>query len=519
MMANEQTSHNRARRGIRFSALWLLPLLWGALAWGWQQQRWALTYGGGGPDFATSLRGPDAGSLEAGPYLATGYTNSYGLGKQDGWAWQLDDRGVSLWQKTYGGAEDDDFQAAALAADGGAVVAGSTRSFGVVGQDAWVMRLDTAGESVWQYAFGGVGNESARAIWATADGGYVLAGSSSSGSAGGSDGWVWRLDAAGNIVWQAIYGGPAVDEFKAVVATADGGFAVAGETWSFGAALSDAWLLKLGSDGAVIWQKRYGDLLADGWLALQSAANGGVIAAGYTDSAGTGGQDAWVMQVDAAGEVVWQAAYGGVDTDRAEALLPLAGGGYLVTGVTESFGAGHEDAWVFRLDDQGQIVWQKTYGSSLAADAAKSITAAPLGALAGGALLAGYTFSFGAGAADAWLLQLDAEGAVDDTTLIGDSQAAVVTTAVAGLPTDAVGLAAAIAARSLPASWQTVGGGVATLAPRRALNQAVTPTPPTAAMNGANAASPITPYLSLGLACLLAAWVGFRLWRGMRRRF
>lgn len=513
-MGNQPTSPHSVRRAVSLAVSWLLPLLWGASAWGWQQQRWALTYGGTAADFATSLQDVDAGRQGVGDYLVAGYTNSYGSGKQDGWVWRLDAQGSSLWQKAYGGAEDDDFLAMALAADGGAAVAGSTHSFGVIGQDAWVMRLDAAGESVWQYAFGGVGNETARAIWPAADDGYVLAGSSSSGSAGGADGWVWRLDAAGDIVWQFTYGGAAVDELKAVVATADGGFAVAGETWSFGAALSDGWLLKLDSSGGVLWQKRYGDLLADGWLALQATADGGVIVAGYTDSVGTGGQDAWVMRLDAAGDVLWQTAYGGVDADRAEALLPLIEGGFVVTGVTESFGAGHEDAWAFRLDEAGQIVWQKTYGGSLGGDVARSIAAAP----DGGALLGGHTFSFGAGEADAWIVRLDAQGVADNAALVRESWAAAVPTAMDGRPTNAAAQPAAIAARSLLAPSQTVNGAAAALAPRRVLNPALTPTPPAAALNPTQTASPITAYGSLGLACLLTAWVGFRLWRGLRRR-
>ncbi len=500
---------NRGRRAAGLAALWLLPLLWGAVAWGWQQQRWAWTYGESGADFATSVQ-----RLEDG-YLGAGYTNSYGSGKQDGWVWRLDEQGSSRWQKVYGGAEDDDFLAAALAADGGMVAAGSTLSFGVIGQDAWAMRLDAAGESVWQYAYGGVGNEAAQAIWPTVDGGYVLAGSSSSGSAGGADGWVWRLDAAGDIVWQFVYGGPAVDEFQAVTATTDGGFVVAGETWSFGAALSDGWLLKLDGSGGVVWQKRYGDLLADGWLALQAAADGGVIVAGYTDSVGTGGQDAWVMRLDAAGDALWQMAYGGVDADRAEALLTLADGSYLVAGVTESFGAGHEDAWVLRLDDGGKIVWQKTYGGSLAGDVASAITAAP----AGGAVFAGHTFSFGAGEVDAWGVRLDGQGLADDATLGQDSWGVAVPAAIEGRPTNAAALPAAIAARSLPAQAQAVDAAAAALAPRRVIiRNALTPTPPATAISPTATASPAIAYWSLGLACLLIAWVGLRLWPGIRRR-
>lgn len=491
----KQTRHTIPPRSLWF----LLSLLAGALGFTWlQQQGWALTYGSPGSDFAASVV-----TLEEGGYLAAGYTDSFGAGKQDGWVWRLNDDGGVVWQKVYGGAEDDTFAAVVNAAAGGFVAVGTTRSFDVVGQDAWVARLDAQGRSLWQNAYGGTGNETASAIWSPLDGGYWVAGSTSSGSAGGDDGWVWRLDAAGEVIWQMAYGGAAVDTFAAVVGTTDGNFVVAGETWSFGAALSDAWVLKLDREGNVLWQNRYGGALADGARALQPTADGGVVVAGYTDSLGMGGRDAWVWQLDTAGEVVWQFALGDVGTDETHGLLRLPDKGLLVVGATDSFGAGNGDAWAARLDANGQLVWQRAYGGSVAADAANSVA---LGQ-AGGTLLAGHTFAFGAGAADAWLLLVDDAGGVADGNLMYASEARETRTTVTGTPTEGSGRQAETAARSLDARAQAVTGTAATLT--------TTPTPSVALSAGTD--TPAAPYLSLGFAAALVAWVGWRLWRGRDR--
>jgi hypothetical protein len=300
-------------------------------------------------------------------------------------------------------------------------VAGHTASFGAGSDDFWVLKLDGRGNVVWQKTYGGSYADWAHAIAPTFDGGYVVAGSTWSFGAGSGDFWVLKLDGRGNVVWQKTYGGSDIDYAHAIAPTFDGGYVVAGRTASFGAADSfDAWVLKLDGQGNVVWQKTYGGSYTDDAWAIAPTFDGGYVVAGHTCSSKWSSEscDAWVLKLDGSGNVVWQRTYGGTSWDYAQAIVPTFDGGYVVAGYTASFGAGADDAWVLKLDGSGNVVWQKTYGGSYA-DWAYAI--APTSD--GGYVVAGNTVSFGAGSSDAWVLKLDGRGNVVWQKTYGGSKA------------------------------------------------------------------------------------------------
>ncbi|GBC85869.1 hypothetical protein HRbin11_02328 [bacterium HR11] len=313
---------------------------------------------------------------------------------------------AQTWAQTYGGGRLEVAYSVRTAADGGLVVAGSTDSFGAGGTDAWVLRLDADGRVLWQKALGGDGTDVAYAVRPTPDGGFVVAGYTSSFTAGGEAGaWVFRLNAAGGLVWQKVYG-PGVA--YGLDRTSDGGFVVAGATTAFGAAGLDAWVLRLDAQGNVVWQRRYGGSGSDVAYSVRAVPDGGFVVAGFTTSFGAGSYDAWVLRLDAAGGVLWQRAYGGGLQDWAYAVDRTSDGGFIVAGYTESFGAGANDVWVFRLDDSGDVQWTATYGDT-ADDYAYAVQALP----DGGFIVAGYTTSFGAVyLGDFWVLRLGPDGAI-----------------------------------------------------------------------------------------------------------
>ena len=203
-----------------------------------------------------------------------------------------------LWQKTCGGAEDDGVVALTALPDGGLAAAGWTASKGAGSADAWVLRLDAAGNLVWDRTFGAAVEDTAAALIVLADGGLAVAGITESKGAGGLDVWVLRLDAAGNLLWDRTFGGADWDAAQALTALPDGGFALAGWTRSKGAGAGDAWVLGLDATGGLVWERTFGGSGHDEALWVTALPDGGLAGAGWTTAKGAGGADAWVIRLE-----------------------------------------------------------------------------------------------------------------------------------------------------------------------------------------------------------------------------
>jgi len=248
--------------------------------------------------------------------------------------------------------------------DGGYILAGDALFDGSSYGDIAVLKLDSDGNVVWQKAYSGTGTSSDEAgdIIETADGGYILLGSVFN-TFGGTAFWVLKLDAAGNTVWQEMFGGSHEDYAHRVLQTADGGYIIAGSTYSFGSGNSDIWVLKLTGSGSVSWQKAYGGPGYEFGSSIQQTSDGQYVIAGSTmPSAGNSTADILVISLDQNGNIVWQKTYAGSQYDSASAIQETPDGGYIVAGGTYSFGAGIEDVLVLKLDVNGNLIWQKTYG-------------------------------------------------------------------------------------------------------------------------------------------------------------
>jgi len=169
---------------------------------------------------------------------------------------------------------------------------------------------------------------------------------------------LWLLGAASAgaqaASWSRTYGGTNRDVASAIVPTPDGGYLVAGRaspSWIWG-----VWVLKLDGSGNVQWQKTYGGVVDDRVsVAVAPTSDGGYVVAGTTWSFGAGYGDVWVLKLNGSGDVVWQKTYGGPERDEARAVAPTSDGGYVVAGATRSFGAGYEDVWVLKLDADGTV--------------------------------------------------------------------------------------------------------------------------------------------------------------------
>ena len=208
----------------------------------------------------------------------------------------------------------------------------------------------------WNKTYGGTGYDEAHALVQTSDGGYAMAGETGSFGAGNADFWLVKTDASGTMQWNKTYGGTYDDRAHALVQTSDGGYAVAGWTMSFGAGGFHFWLVKTNSTGGMEWNQTYGGTNNDEAYALVQTSDGGYAVAGGTGSFGAGNGDFWLVKTDASGTMQWNKTYGGTDADEAGALVQTSDGGYAMAGETGSFVAGNADFWLVKTDESG-LAW------------------------------------------------------------------------------------------------------------------------------------------------------------------
>ncbi len=422
---------------------------------------WEKTLGGSGYEEAGNIQ-----QTSDGGYIVVGgtYSNDGDVGGSRGyheggdvWIVKLDKDGKIEWQKALGGSEYDVAHSVQQTSDGGYIVAGETYSSdGDVsgyheGGDAWIVKLDKDGNIQWQKALGGSDWDVAYSVQQTSDGGYIVAGwtASNDGDVSGSgyhgerDIWIIKLDSSGNIQWQKALGGSDDDWANGIQQTSDGGYIVAGGTYSNDGDVSgsgyhgkgDSWIVKLDSSGNIQWQKALGGSDDDWANSIQQTSDEGYIVAGWTasndgdvsgwhegyDSHDYPYSDCWVVKLDKDGNIEWKKALGGSGGDGAYSIQQTSDGGYIVAGWTASndgdvsgwheghneYNIAYSDYWVVKLDSSGNIEWQKALGGS-GWDEAYSIQQTS----DGGYIVAGWTesndgdVSGNHGEGDVWIVKL-----------------------------------------------------------------------------------------------------------------
>ncbi len=308
----------------------------------------------------------------------------------------------TLWTRTYGGSLPDYGMAAKRTSDNGFIIVGWTDSFGAGNTDIYLVKTDANGDTMWTKTYGGTHEDGGNWVEQTSDGGYIIAGHTYSYGAGTFDVFLVRTDSVGQIQWTKTYGGYLYDQAWSIKETPEGGYIVAGFTGMFDP-LYDFWLLRIDENGDTLWTRTYGGSLTEWCNSVYVTPDSGYILAGYTGYFND--YDVFLVKTDKAGNLQWTKTYGGNNEDFAWSALPTSDNGYIAIGWTESFGAGDTDIYLIKMDATGDTLWTKTYGGPNE-DKAKCVQEIP----GVGYIIVGSTFSYGAGGADVYLVRTDLNG-------------------------------------------------------------------------------------------------------------
>ena len=356
-----------------------------------------------------------------------------------------------IWSKTFGGSKDDVAQSLIQTSDGNYVVLGTTGSIdGTItdktqeDNDYWLTKFDSEGVLIWSKTYGGSLEDIGQKVIQTSDNGLAIVGYSQSSDGDASanqgfhDNWLLRLDSEGAIIWERSYGYAGHDHAYSIIQTTDGGFFMTGfldVTASEGQGnersmsqnrhgIGEFWCHKLDESGNVQWRRYFGGTNNDRSYGVVQANDGGYVITGFSESndfdisSNHGSYDYWVIKLDAQGNLIWEKSFGGSEIDQSRAIVKTNDNGYIIAGNSFSMDGdiesnlGSSDFWLIKIDDSGQLIWSKNYGGSNF-DYATSIRKSH-----DGYVVAGYSQSSNVqltsnlGDNDFWVLKIDEQGSV-----------------------------------------------------------------------------------------------------------
>ncbi len=353
---------------------------------------WAQTYGGADKEYAHSMI-----QTSDGGYALAGFTESCGAGNYDFWLVKTDADGNMQWNRTYGGIYEDAAFSVVQTSDGGYAIVGY---FSDPANVNWLLvKTDSDGNMQWNQTYAMTNFDWAHGVAQTDDAGYAIAGYTGHFN-GPCDFWLIKTNSTGHPEWNKTYHNRYIDRAECFIKTSDGGFALAGLTGPGGLG-RDAWLVKTDSTGKAEWNQTYGGSDNDWINSIVQTNDDGYVLAGFTRSFGAGISDFWLIKTDANGNMEWNKTYGGASNDNAYSVVHTVDGGYTIAGHTRSFGAGALDCWLVRTDLDGNMQWNQTFGGTCY-DYGKVVFQTS----DGGYTIAGHTDSFGAGNHDFWLIKL-----------------------------------------------------------------------------------------------------------------
>ena len=324
-------------------------------------------------------------------------------------------QGYEEWSKDIGGDDTEHFKAIQETSDGGFIVVGYVEPFTRDDHDLYIVKTDSMGNLEWSKVYGDTKDDDAYDVVQASDGGYVVVGSTKSYGAGLTDLWVIRTDEQGELIWEKILGGAKNDVAYSIIVLDSGEYLLTGSTASYGSGNGDVWVLKMNDDEDILWNITLGGPKNDVGREIISTTDDGFMIVGDTSSYGAGWNDVWLIKMNADGAVSWNQTYGGMGNDNGRSIKET-GEGFIIAGNSDSFGSNLVDGYVVNVDSEGTLVWEQTFGGS-SDDYAESIELYT----DEGYLVTGYTSSTGTGESDVWLFSVSHDGILVDETFYGGS--------------------------------------------------------------------------------------------------
>ena len=319
----------------------------------------------------------------------------------DFWLIKYNFNGEQEWQKVYGGSSDDRGYDIILSNDNNMVIFGSSKSAdGDVSSNAgsndfWIAKISNSGAIIWEKSLGYNGSDNGYSVIQTIDNGYLLLGvldvTASDGEGNnrissyrhaGGDYWAVKLDSNGILEWSRYFGGNFTDTSYATCQTQGGDYIIIGSSDSNDIDISnnkgtyDFWIIKISSEGNLIWEKSYGGSEIDEALDITPTTDGNFIVCGNTRSnnidvsSNNGAADIWILKITPNGEILWEKTYGGNSFEAAKSVHQTTDNGFIIAGNSRSDNNdltknnGQNDGWIFKINQDGILQWQTSIGGS-----------------------------------------------------------------------------------------------------------------------------------------------------------
>ncbi len=277
-------------------------------------------------------------------YVATGIANSTNYGESDANLIKFSSTLSTLWNKKYNAAPNDLPTAVAPTSDGGVIMAASASSENSENVDISLIKINAQGGMQWKKSFGGDSIDFPVDVLQTDDKGYIIAAYSNSFSES-SQFYLIKTDSHGNKQWEKTYPSMTADQTVAIIPAKAGGFIVVGNSYG-GMNWENITAIKISKQGNLMWRKDYGGSRNDEVSDIIADPDGGYIIAGSTKSYGNGGWDYWIFKIDEAGNMQWDKTFGHAFDDKANSITTTFDGGLAVVGYRKQ---GRKDIWLIKL--------------------------------------------------------------------------------------------------------------------------------------------------------------------------
>lgn len=347
---------------------------------------WIKTYGGIHDDWVGQAQ-----QTSDGGYIIVGTSDSFPVLNRNIYLIKTDKDGNMMWSKEYGSEySNEKGNSVQQVSDGGYIIAGEIETYDDMGWRryyTYLVKTDSLGDTLWTGKYESHRFDQDISVLQTKDGGYIVLGRN-----------LIKVDAEGNEEWEKSYEGYEIQE------TSDGAFIIVGRTpisKSGRTAYPDLYITKINKFGDLLWEKTYGGRYGEEGFSVQQTEDGGYIVVGETDSYGAGIFDVYLIKTDKDGDTLWTRTYGGEDNDVGNSIVQTSDGCYIITGRTGSFDAKHRDIYLIKTDEKGDTLWTFIYGGK-SNDGGYSV----LETSDGGYVIAGITNSFGAGSSDIFLMKV-----------------------------------------------------------------------------------------------------------------